>query len=136
MKDKMKAFTPYMAVASRLLLAQIFVISGAGMLIEPASTLGLMSAKGLPASPFLVACIGLFELVAATGLIVGWKARWAAIGLMAFTVVASLLFHDFWAVPVAQQFMQQLLFMKNMAVAGGLLFIVAIGAGPSSLDKR
>jgi putative oxidoreductase len=51
-------------------------------------------------------------------------------------VVASLLFHKFWAVPAEQVMVQQLMFMKNIAVAGGLLFVFSLGAGPASLDNR
>ena len=56
--------------------------------------------------------------------------------ILYFTLVASVIFHNFWAMPAAQQMMQQLMFMKNMAVIGGLLLVFAFGAGALSLDAR
>jgi putative oxidoreductase len=53
-----------------------------------------------------------------------------------FTVVASVIFHNYWAMPAEQQMMQQLMFMKNLAVTGGLLLVFAFGAGALSLDAR
>jgi putative oxidoreductase len=74
--------------------------------------------------------------VAGVLLIIGWQARWAALALAVFTVVASVIFHNYWAMPAEQQMMQQLMFMKNLAVTGGLLFVFAYGAGTLSLDAR
>ena len=53
-----------------------------------------------------------------------------------FTVIASLIFHNFWAVPEAQKMVQNLMFMKNLSIAGGLLVLAAIGPGGWSLDAR
>ena len=50
--------------------------------------------------------------------------------------MASLLFHKFWAVPADQAMVQQLMFMKNMSVVGGLFIVAALGAGPASVDAR
>jgi putative oxidoreductase len=54
-------------------------------------------------------------------LLVGFKARWAALGLAVFTAVITPIFHNYWAVPEAQKMMQKMNFFKNMAIAGGLL---------------
>jgi putative oxidoreductase len=67
---------------------------------------------------------------------IGFKARLAAALLAAFTLLASLLFHNFWAMPADQAMVNQLMFMKNLAIVGGLLLIVAHGAGPVSVDTR
>jgi putative oxidoreductase len=50
--------------------------------------------------------------------------------------LASLLFHNFWAMPADKAFVQQLMFMKNLAVAGGMFMVAALGAGPMSFDAR
>ena len=76
------------------------------------------------------------EVAGALLLIVGWQARWAALALAAFTLLASVLFHNFWAMPAEQQMMQQLMFMKNLSVVGGLLVVSGLGAGTLSLDQR
>jgi len=57
---------------------------------------------------------GLWERAAGVLLAIGFKARWAALGLAVFTVVASFIFHAWWSSPADQQYVQQLLFMKNM----------------------
>jgi putative oxidoreductase len=123
-------------LVARILLALMFVLSGISKLTGLEGTAGYIASVGLPAAQLLAIGAGVLEVVAGVLLIVGWQARWAALALAAFTVVASLLFHNFWAMPKEQQFMQQLMFMKNLAITGGLLFVFAFGAGTLSLDAR
>ena len=68
-------------------------------------------------------------------LVLGWKARWAAAVLFVFTALAALLFHNFWTVPADQAQIQMIMFMKNIAIMGGLLFVVLHGSGKLSLGK-
>jgi putative oxidoreductase len=75
-------------------------------------------------------------VVAGLALAIGFKARWAALALGLFTIVAALLFHRYWAMPEQQQFMQELLFMKNLAIAGGMFIVASLGAGAASIDAR
>jgi putative oxidoreductase len=121
---------------ARVLLALMFVLAGIGKLTGLEGTAGYIASKGLPLPMVLAVATGLLELVAGVLLIVGWQARWAALALAAFTLLASILFHNFWAMPAEQQMMQQLMFMKNLAVTGGLLLVFAFGAGALSLDAR
>jgi putative oxidoreductase len=123
-------------VVARILLALMFVLSGFGKLTGLEGTAGYIASKGLPVPMLLAAAAGVLELVAGVLLIIGWQARWAALALAVFTLVASVLFHNYWAMPAEQQMMQQLMFMKNLAVTGGLLFVFAFGAGALSLDAR
>jgi putative oxidoreductase len=121
---------------ARVLLALMFVLAGFGKLAGLEGTAGYIASKGLPMPMVLAAATGVLELVAGVMLIVGWQARWAALALAAFTLLASVLFHNYWAMPAEQQLMQQLMFMKNLAVTGGLLALFAFGAGTLSLDAR
>ena len=123
-------------VIARILLALMFVLAGFGKLTGLEGTAGYIASKGLPAPMLLAVAAGVVELVAGVLLIIGWQARWAALALAAFTVVASVIFHNFWAMPAAQQMTQQLMFMKNIGVVGGLLLVFAFGAGSLSLDAR
>jgi putative oxidoreductase len=123
-------------VVARLLLALMFVASGISKLTGLQGTAGYIGSVGLPMPMVLAVGAGVLEVVAGVMLIVGWQARWAALALAAFTIMASLLFHNFWAMPKEQQFMQQLMFMKNLAVTGGMLFVFAFGPGTLSLDAR
>ncbi len=133
MLDNVK--TP-LSLIGRLLLAMMFVLAGFSKLGAIAGTAGYIASKGLPAPQLLAVGTGVFEVVAGLMLAVGWQARWAALALAVFTLLASVIFHAYWAVPAEQQRVQELMFMKNLAIAGGMFFIAALGAGPASLDNR
>jgi putative oxidoreductase len=120
----------------RVLIAIFFIPSGLGKITGFSGTVGYIASAGLPA-PALGAVIAIIvEVVVAAALLVGWQARWAALIMAVFTIVAALFFHQFWAAPADQQVMQNIHFFKNMAIAGGLLFVFAFGAGAYSLDAR
>ena len=127
---------PSIVVVGRVLLALMFVLSGFGKLGNIAGTAGYIASGGLPAATALAVLVGLFEVLAGLALAIGFKARWAALGLALFTLLASLLFHQFWTAPAGQQMVQQLMFMKNLAIAGGMFMVAALGAGPLALDAR
>jgi putative oxidoreductase len=120
----------------RVLIAIFFIPSGLGKITGFSGTVGYIASAGLPA-PALGAVIAIIvEVVVAAALLVGWQARWAALIMAVFTIVAALFFHQFWAAPADQQMMQNIHFFKNMAIAGGLLFVFAFGPGAYSLDAR
>jgi putative oxidoreductase len=121
----------------RVLLALMFVLAGFGKLFGGLEgTAGYIASVGLPMPMALAVAAGVLELGAGLLLIIGWQARWAALALALFTLVASVIFHAFWSMPAEQQMMQQLMFMKNLSVVGGLLAVFAVGAGALSLDGR
>lgn len=120
----------------RVLIAAMFVYAGYGKIGGFEGTAGYIASKGLPLSQLLAAGTIVLEIVAGLMLAVGWKTRWAAFALAAFTIAATLLFHNFWGYPADQFRTQQLFFLKNMAIVGGLLMIVAFGAGRLSVDRR
>lgn len=125
-----------LSLAGRVLLALLFIPAGFGKLTGFAGTVGYITSVGMPA-PTLAAVFALtLELAGGAALLIGFGTRTAAILLAIFTLVASFFFHNFWAVPEAQAFMQQLLFYKNIAVVGGLLSVAAWGAGAWSIDAR
>ena len=123
-------------VIARFLLALMFVLSGISKFSGLEGTAGYIGSVGLPMPQVLAVGAAALEVIAGVLLIVGWQARWAALALAVFTLIASLFFHNFWAMPADKAFMQQLMFMKNLAVIGGLLFVFAFGAGTLSLDAR
>jgi len=125
-----------LALTGRILLALMFVLSGFSKLGNISGTAGYIASGGLPFPSLLAVLVGLLELLGGLGLALGFKARWAALALGVFTLLASVLFHKFWAAPPDQQMLQQLMFMKNLAVAGGMFVVATLGAGPLSLDNR
>jgi putative oxidoreductase len=128
------SYKPAAALIGRILLALMFIMSGFGKLADIQGAAGYVASGGLPFPVVLAVLVGLLELVGGIALVIGFKARIAGFLLGAFTLVASVLFHAYWSVPAEQQFITQLLFMKNLSVAGGLFLLSALGAGPLSLD--
>ena len=125
----MEQITRYFSPLGRALLALIFIMSGVSKLGAYAGTQGYMEAFGVPG--ILLPLVILVEIGAGAALLLGWQTRLVAFALAGFSVVAGFLFHgDF-----ADQ-MQMIMFMKNVSIAGGLLFIVANGAGHIALDNR
>ena len=123
-------------LVARLLMALMFLSGGYEKLAHLEGTLGYMASAGVPAIAPLALAAGALELGGGLLLIVGWQARWAALALAGFTVIASFMFHRFWSLPPEQELVQMLFFMKNMAITGGLLFVFAFGPGTMSLDAR
>jgi putative oxidoreductase len=124
------------SLIGRVGLAAVFLWSGYGKLVHMDGNVGYMKAFGLPAAELLIWPAMLIELVAGAMLLVGWKARWAAVALVLFTLPATFIFHAYWSVPADQALNAQIHFMKNLAIVGGLLGIFAHGSGPLALDRR
>ena len=124
------------ALLGRVLLGLMFLLAGWSKFGGLEGTAGYIASKGLPMAQLLAIATAVLEVGAALMLIVGWQARWAALALAAFTVLATFLFHNYWTLPADQQMMQQLMFMKNLSIIGGLLLVFAFGAGSLSLDQR
>jgi putative oxidoreductase len=132
----MNALTTPAALAGRLLLGGFFLYYGLSKFSGLGGTAGYIASQGLPLPGVLAFLTALLETLGGLALLIGFKARIAALALAAFTLLATVIFHAFWAVPAEQAFVQQLMFMKNLALTGGLLMLVALGAGPMSLDTR
>lgn len=125
-----------LSLAGRLLLVALFLPAGIGKITGFAGTVGYIASVGLPLPTLGAALAILVEVGGGLALLAGAGARVAALVLAFFTLAASVFFHAFWSVPADQQFVQQLLFMKNIAVAGGLLTLAAWGPGAWSVDAR
>lgn len=124
------------ALVGRVLLALMFVLAGWSKIGGFDGTVGYIASKGLPLPQMLAIGTIVLELAAGIALTVGYKARWAAAALALFTLAANLIFHNFWAMPAEQMRTQNLFFMKNLAVMGGLLMVMACGPGAWSFDGR
>jgi putative oxidoreductase len=135
-RDNENAAWDGLALLGRLLMAYLFVPSGFGKLMGFSGVVGYIASKGVP-MPEVCAAIAVFaELALGLMLLVGWKARWSAIGMAIFVAVITPIFHNYWASPEAQVMMQKLNFTKNIAIVGGLLAFAAFGAGRFSIDAR
>lgn len=125
-----------LTLAGRALLALLFIPAGWGKIGGFAGLTGYIASKGVPLPEVAAAIAIAAELGLGLMLLLGWKARLAAASLAVFVAVITPIFHNFWAMPAAQQMMQQQAFYKNLAILGGLLVVAAFGAGGWSLDGR
>ncbi|MDX1755739.1 MAG: DoxX family protein [Marinobacter sp.] len=116
------------AVAARVLMAHIFLIAGYGKITGYEGTIGYMESMGVPGG--LLPLVIIVEIGGGLALLFGFQARLAALGLAVFSVLAAFSFH------AADDMNQQIHFMKNLAMAGGLLAFFLHGAGPFSLDAE
>ena len=113
----------------RIMLALIFILAGVGKIMDPAGTMGYMQSMGVP-SILLWPTIAL-EVLGGLAVAVGYKTRYAAFALAAFSILAAIIFHRNFA-----DQMQMILFLKNIAIAGGLLLLAVGGRTAYSMDNR
>jgi putative oxidoreductase len=131
----MKALDRFGPLVGRFLLGLIFIIAGWGKIMAYSGTAGYMASKGMPLVPLLLPLTILLELGCGLMLVLGWQARWAALALFLFIIPTTLIFHNFWASPPAQVQSQMNNFLKNLAIMGGMLYVIVYGSGPVSVGK-
>lgn len=120
-------FAPATELAGRALMAAIFVLSGYGKLSQYAGTQAYMQAAGVPGS--LLPAVIAVELLGGLAIIAGLWTRPVATLLAGFSIVTAFLFHG------GSDQVSQIMFLKNLAMAGGFLVLLARGAGDWSLDS-
>ncbi|MGD9387766.1 MAG: DoxX family protein [Gammaproteobacteria bacterium] len=124
----MDKLNPWIQLAARLALALLFIIAGFGKIGSYEGVAGYMSSMGVPGGllPLVIA----LELGGGLAIAVGYRTRLVAFLLAGFSVLSGLLFHS----PLDPN--EQTQFLKNLAIGGGFLLLVAHGAGQYSLDAR
>ena len=123
-------------LAGRILLGLLFLVSGFGKIAGFDGTVGYISAQHLPL-PALVAVLTIVvEVGGGIALVSGLWTRQAALALAGFTLLTAFIFHAFWSAPDAATTMQQIQFLKNLSIAGGLFVLAAFGPGRISLAAR
>ena len=114
----------FVALLGRFLIAYIFIVAGWGKVIAYSATAGYMENMGVSAS--LLPITILVELGGGLALLFGFQARFAAFGLAVFSIITALIFHS--------NAEDSINFMKNLSIAGGLLFLLLHGVGRISID--
>jgi len=119
---------PWAELAARISLAALFIVAGLGKIAGYEGTAGYMQSMGVPGGllPFVIA----LELGGGLAIAVGYRTRLVAFLLAGFSLLSGLIFHS----PLDPS--EQTQFLKNLAIAGGFLLLVAHGAGRLSLDAR
>ncbi|MCE9629581.1 MAG: DoxX family protein [Planctomycetia bacterium] len=125
----------FVSLLGRLMIAVVFASAVVNKVTQFSSTAAYMASEGVPNPKFaLFGAIGLL-LIGGLSLILGAWTRIGAIFLFVFLMAATFYFHDFWKFADAgQRQLQTIQFMKNLAIGGGLLSLVAYGGGPWSID--
>jgi len=124
----MKRFIP---LIGRILLSAIFLISGLNKITNFGGTQQYMAAVGMPLTKlFLIGAI-ILEVIGGLSILLGYKAKWGAWALVVFMIPTTLIFHSNFSDQI-----QMIMFMKNLAVIGGLLMVANFGSGPISLDTH
>jgi len=113
----------------RVFLAAIFLISGLNKIGASAGTAAYMASAGVPGA--LLPLVITTEVLGAIAIIVGWKTRITAFLLAGFSLLAAAIFHHNFADQI-----QTLMFLKDVAIAGGFFLLLVNGAGALSLDRR
>ncbi len=125
----MSKFNTLFSLAGRVMIALIFVLAGLSKISAIEGTQSYMEAMGLPG--ILIYPTILFEVAAGLAIIAGFKTRYVALALAGFSLLSALIFHS----QLGDQ-TQFILFMKNVAMAGGFLFLARYGAGELSIDNH
>ena len=118
----------FLTPVARLFMGHIFLLAGFSKIGQYVGTQGYMEAMGVPGAllPLVIAV----EIVGGLAIIIGFQAKWTALALAGFSIVSAVIFHANFADQT-----QMILFMKNWAMAGGLLLLTVHGAGHFSVDN-
>jgi uncharacterized membrane protein YphA (DoxX/SURF4 family) len=120
---------------SRTMLAAIFIGSGVDKLKNPKQTTEYMKAYGLPLQKVALPIASAIEILGGLSLLTGYKSRYAASILLGFLAPTTFIFHRFWSEPEDQKKTQQINFMKNHAIMGGLIQIATHGAEGFAIER-
>ena len=123
-----------LAPLGRFLLALIFVDAGIRKLGATAAVVANMDKHGIPHADMLVWAVIALELGGGLALMVGFLARLMALLFFIYLIALVVLFHPYWTFPVGEMAAQRIEFFGHLSMMGGMLFVVAFGAGPFSID--
>jgi putative oxidoreductase len=132
----MNATQSQMMLVGRILLATVFLVAGIRKLMAVAGSTGYLAKLGFPAPEALIWVAIAIEIGCALLLILGWQTRRISWLLIVFVAIATAMAHRFWEFPDAQYAAQMNNFLKNLAIVGGLLYVIAFGPGMLSVDAK
>lgn len=126
---------PAIPFLGRLLIAYIYVTSGYSKVFGWAGNVQYLTRHHFPMIPVLLVGAAIVELGGTICLVSGYQARWAAFIMAGYTLIVTVTLHNYWVGgPIAG--MQETEFRKNLAIAGGLLFVSFAGPGRWALGNK
>jgi putative oxidoreductase len=136
-EGRVEGMERYGMLVARILIAQIFLLSGVMKVLDPSGTAAQMEGRGMFWVPFFLVGAIIFELGGGLSLLLGYKARLGALALFLFLIPVTLTFHNWWTyADPKEQHVNMLFFFHNLTLMGGLLLVMVVGPGPLSLDRR
>ena len=126
-----------LTIVARAMIVTIFLLSAVGNKIPNFNGVGAyMTSEGVPQAQLRLVGAITCLIVGSISILLGLKARIGASLLLVFLALATYYFHDFWNFQGQEQQMQMIQFLKNLSLMGTMVFIIANGSGPLSLDQR
>lgn len=126
----------FFMLIGRLLIAAIFLLSAYLKVVNYDGTEAYMASKGLPMVPLLLGLSIVIEFVGGLSLVFGYKARALAVVLILYLIPVTLMMHDFWMIQDPMQSQNNMYhFFKNLAIMGGLLYVMTAGSGYFGFDR-
>ena len=132
----MNSVSKPLALIARILMASIFISAGFSKVLGFDGVTAYIASKGLPIPMIIAGLTVALEILGGLAIIIGYKVRIAGLLLGLFSILAAFIFHNFWAFPPEQVYLQNIMFMKNLSMAGGLFLLTVFGAGGYSIDAR
>ncbi|MBA3815055.1 MAG: DoxX family protein [Parachlamydiaceae bacterium] len=120
---------------ARLCLAAIFILSGVNKFMNFDQTAAYMASKGMTMIPLFLFGAASIQILGGLSLVLGYRTRVGAALLILFLIPATYIFHDFWNVTGADRVALQVEFLKNLAILGGLLYVLSTGPGRCACDS-
>ncbi|HEU4350335.1 MAG TPA: DoxX family protein [Burkholderiales bacterium] len=120
----------------RILLALVFLVAGIRIILSYSGNIGYFTKLGFPAPEVMTVLAILIEVGGGAALVLGWQTRRVSWLLVLFVIIATSMAHRFWEFEAAQYGNQLNHFLKNVAIIGGLLYVIVLGPGRVSLDER
>ena len=122
-------------VFGRCMIALVFVLSAIMKIVGFSHTAAQMAEKNLPMVEVLLVVSIIIELTAALMIMLGWRARLGALALLLWMIPVTVLYHNFWTMVDMEQFINRIMFLKNISLMGAMLYIISYGSGRYSLDN-
>jgi putative oxidoreductase len=126
--------TDGVALIARIVMSIMFITSGIGKIVGFGPTVEHIADKGVPLPEIAAVIAILIEVGGGLAVLFGWKTRWMALAYVAFLIVITPIFHNFWTMQGAERMANNINFMKNLTILGGFLLLYAFGPGKYSLD--
>lgn len=132
----MRLYQSFLALLGRICMGILFFWAGWEKLMNLEGTMGYMASRQMPMVHFFLPAAIALQIVGSLSLITGYKARWGAALLILFIIPAAMIFHDFWNLQGQERYIEKIMFMKDVAILGGLMMVVAFGPGKWSVDRN